>query len=400
MHLVRDRAHQFGVRGIDPQALSFDLAAAVGRKDEIVGGIISGIKSGLAKNAAITFINGRAAFLSPREIQVGKQTITADKTIMAVGSRVAIAQIPGLEDAGYLTNNEALKLDQVPASMIIIGAGYVGVEFAQMYARFGTRVTLVSRSGQVMRNEEPELSAELGRLLLQEGIDLLTDTAVTSAGRAEGQRYVEVKSADGKVERLEAEQILLAAGRTARIEGLGLEAAGVDLQNGFIQTNDQLRTTAPNIWSLGDANGGLMFTHRAIYDGVASALNAVLDKGRTVDYRVVPRAVFTEPALASVGLTQAEAEARGASVSIGTFAFSGSGRGKAMGATDGLVKIVADDKTGEILGGHILGAHADMLIHEIVVAMQQRTTAKDLGKTIHIHPTLNEIVQRAAKAVK
>ncbi len=400
MHLVRDRAHQFGVRGIDPQALSFDLRAAVGRKDEIVGGIISGIKSGLAKTAAITYINGRAAFLSPREIRVGKQTITADKTIMAVGSRVAKAQIPGLEDAGYLTNNEALKLHQVPASMVIIGAGYVGVEFAQMYARFGTRVTLVSRSARVMRNEEPELSEALGHLLVQEGINLLTDTAVTAAGQADGQRYVEVKPATGKVQRLEAEQILLAAGRTARIEDLGLEQAGVALQNGFIQANGQLQTTAPNIWSLGDANGGQMFTHRAIYDGVTSALNAVLDKGRTVDYRVVPRAVFTEPALASVGLTQAEAEARGASVSIGTYAFSGSGRGKAMGATEGLVKIVADDKTGEILGGHILGAHADMLIHELVVAMQQRATARDLGKTIHIHPTLNEIVQSAAKAVK
>jgi pyruvate/2-oxoglutarate dehydrogenase complex dihydrolipoamide dehydrogenase (E3) component len=398
MHLVQRRAHEFGVRGVDPNAVSFDLSAAMARKNGIVHGIIDGIYTAMRRNKNITFLRGRAEFTSPVDIRVDGKPITAEKTILAVGSKQAGTPIPGLDETGFLTNYEALQLEQLPTSMIIIGAGYIGVEFAMMYSRFGTKVTLLSRPARVMPKEEPELSEELGRILTAEGIDLHLGTAATRAGVGDRTRWVDAESPDG-ARRFEGEVILVAAGRGARVDGLGLEQAGVRLEGYFIQVSDTLQTTSPNIWSLGDANGGYMFTHRATYDGPTAALNAVRGLGKPVDYRVVPRAVFTEPALASVGMTEAEARAAGYEVKTGTALFAHSGRAKAIGQTEGMVKLVADAKTSVLLGGHILGPHADILIHEVAVAMYNRGTAEALAKTIHVHPTLPEIVKSAAKAL-
>lgn len=399
MHIVRERAAEFGVRGVDPTALSFDLRTAMARKDAIVRGIITGIYDGLKRNANITFLRGRAEFTSPVDIRVDGKTIVAEKTILAVGARPVVPPIPGLDEAGYITNREALQLKHLPSSMIVIGGGYVGVEFAQMYARFGTRVTLLGRAPQLMRKEEPELARMLAEVLIAEGIEVHTGAAVTRAGREGETRWVEAETPQG-VRRFEAEVILLATGRVARVEGLGLEQAGVEMDGHFIRVDETLRTTAPNIWSVGDGNGGYMFTHRATYDGPIAALNAVKGLGRRVDYRVVPRVVFTEPALASVGMTEAEARAAGREVKVGTALFAHNGRAKAIGQTEGMVKLIADAATGELLGGHILGPHADDLIHEVAVAMHEHGTFERLTKTIHVHPTLSEAVKSAAKGLR
>ncbi len=385
--------------GLDPSALRFDLLTAMARKDRIVQGIIAGLYRNLERNGNITLLRGRAEFTSPVDLRVDGKSITASKMILAVGSKQAEAPISGLETAGSLTNNEALQLDKLPASMIIIGAGYIGVEFAQMYSRFGTRVTLLSRSERVMPKEEPELSEALGRLLVEEGVDLHLGTTAFRAGKEAGARWVEADKSGSK-QRFVAETILLAAGRIARVDALGLEQAGVELDGDFIRADETLATSAENIWSLGDANGGAMFTHRATHDGPTAALNAVMGIGKKVDYRVLPRAVFSEPALASVGLTQAEAETAGHEVKTGTARFAHSGRAKAIGQTDGLVKLVADAKTGELLGGHILGPHADDLIHEVAVAMHNNGGFERLTKTIHVHPTLPEVVKEAARKLR
>ncbi len=209
-----------------------------------------------------------------------------------------------------------------------------------------------------------------------------------------------VAEIDDTEERFEAELLLLAAGRTARIDELGLEQAGVKMDGAYLQADTQLRTTAPNIWSLGDANGGYMFTHRATYDGPTAALNAVRDLGKSVDYRVVPRSVFTEPTLASVGITEREARTSGREVKIGKALFASSGRAKAIGQTEGLVKLIADTESGELLGGHILGPHADILIHQVVTAMYNHGSVVSIAKSIHIHPTLSEVVKNAAKQLR
>ena len=399
MHLVRDRAYEFGVRGIDPGALWLDLAATVARKDKIVQGIVDGIYGWVNPNPNVTFIRGHAEFTSPVDIRVDGKLITAAKSIIATGSRTADMHIPGLAEVGFITNKQALELVTVPASLIVIGAGYIGVEFAQMYARFGTKVTLLSRSQRIMKQEEPELSDCLLEILRAEGIDVRVGATAIGAVKA-GSEKVVITEIDGQKHRIQAEEILFAAGRIPRVDSLGLEQAGVKVGREGIQVNESLRTTAPNIWSLGDVNGGAMFTHRATYDGSITALNAIKDAGRTVDYRVVPRAVFTQPALASVGLTEQKAIEAGNEVKTGKAAFKHLGRAKAIGETDGLVKLVADAQTGELLGGHILGPHADILIHQVVTAMYNKGSAEALYKSIHIHPTLSEVVKNAAKRLR
>ena len=398
MHLVKARAHEFGVRGVDPNAITFDLAAAVARKDAIIKGIIDGIYQSLKRNKNVTFLNGHAELTSPVDVRVDGRAMSAVKIVLAVGARPAPVNIPGLEEAGFLTNYEALSLEKLPESMIVIGAGYEGVEFAQMYARFGTNVTLVGRAPRVMADEEPELSERLEDILREEGIDLYTSTEAVRAGKEGNIRFVIATAGDEEF-RFEAEMILKATGRVARVEGLGLERAGVEMKGHYVKADENLHTTAPNIWSIGDANGGYMFTHRATYDGPYAALNAVRDLGRTVDYRVVPRAVFTEPTLSSVGMTEAEARQAGYQVKVGKAYFAHSGRAKAIGQTEGLVKLIANAKTDELLGGHILGPHADILIHEVAAAMYNHGTAEALAKTIHIHPTLPEVIKSAAKAL-
>lgn len=399
MHLVRERAAFYGVRGVEPEKLSFDLAAAVKRKDGIVAGIHAGIYKALKHNENITFLRGQAELISPVDLRVDGTLIRAEKIILAVGAVQAPVPIEGLQEAGYLTNKEALKLEQVPESMIIIGGGYVGVEFAQMYARFGTKVTLLGRAARLMPKEEPELSEILAQILEAEGVEVHTGTTVARIERQEGKRVVYARADDAELQP-EAQEVLLAAGRVARVQGLALEQAGVELSGSFIQVDEQLRTAAANIWSLGDANGGPMFTHRATYDGPIAALNAVRELARGVDYRAVPRAVFTEPALASVGLTEAQAREGGREIKIGRARFAHSGRAKAMAQTEGLVKLIADAETGELLGGHILGPHADILIHEVVVAMFKQGTFEALAKSIHVHPTLSEVIRSAARGLR
>jgi pyruvate/2-oxoglutarate dehydrogenase complex dihydrolipoamide dehydrogenase (E3) component len=399
MHLVRDRAHEFGVRGIDREALWFDLGAAVARKDKIVRGIIEGIYGWVNKSDQITFLRGHAEFTSPVDIRVDSKTITAAKSIIAVGSRTADVNLPGLKEIGYLTNREALLLQKVPSSLIVIGGGYIGVEFAQMYARFGTKVTLLSRSSRIMKQEEPELSERLTQILIAEGVDVRLGATAVRAKKSGSNKTI-VAEIEGQERRFVAEEVLVAAGRVPRVNGLGLEQAGVQVGPKGIRYDETLRTTATNIWSLGDVNGGAMFTHRATYDGPIVALNTVQDAGCTVDYRLVPRAIFTQPALASVGLTEAEAAAAGHEVKTGVAYFEHSGRAKAIGETEGMLKFVADAQSGELLGGHILGPRADDLIHQVVTAMYNNGTAESLYKTIHIHPTLSEMVKEAAKKLR
>jgi pyruvate/2-oxoglutarate dehydrogenase complex dihydrolipoamide dehydrogenase (E3) component len=273
------------------------------------------------------------------------------------------------------------------------------VEFAQMYSRYGTKVTILSRSPRLMKQEEPKLSERLAQILTAEGIDVRHGAAAVRAEK-EGRQKVIVAKIDGQKHRFQAEEILYAAGRIPRVDGLGLEQAGVEVGPQGIIFDETLRTTASNIWSLGDVNGGAMFTHRATYDGPITALNAVKGLEKTVDYRVVPRAVFSEPALASVGLTEAEAVAAGHEVKTGVSYFKHSGRAKAIGETEGMLKFVADAETGELLGGHILGPHADILIHQVVTAMYNRGTAEAIYQSIHIHPTLSEIVKDTAKQLR
>ncbi len=398
MHLVAREAAQFGVEISGP--IRFNMNVAVARKDAIVGGIVKNIYRNLERRSkAITFMRGQARFLNDHEIDTGAGRLSFEKAIIAAGARRVKPPIEGLDDIDYLNNRTALFLDDLPASLIVIGGGYVGIEFAQMFARFGAKVTLLGRNPQLAKGEDPELTALLADYLREEGIDVYTDTPVLSVREERGQKVVTAR-VQGVSTEFRAQSLLVAAGRVGATDELGLDEAGIITHGrGFVLVDEQLQTSQPHIWAIGDVKGGWMFTHVATYDGPIAALNAVKGLGRTTDYRVVPRAIFSSPTLAAVGLTEAEARARGYEVIVGSVRADGA-RARAIGDRRGRLKVVVDAANREILGFHILAPHGDDLLHEAVVAMHGHGTIERISKSIHIHPTLSEMVKAAAKAAK
>ena len=398
MHLVARRAAEFGVE-VDGQ-VRFRIDKAVERKNSIVGGIVDGIHGALKRRRdKIDFLPGEARFLNSHEAENGDRRLSFEKAIIATGARRAAPSIQGLADVDYLTNRSALYLDRLPASLIVIGGGYVGIEFAQMYARFGSRVTLLGRNQDLAPGEDPELSALLLNYLQEEGVDIHTG-ALVRAVRMEDDLKVAVAEVDGTERAFRGEELLIATGRVGNTDELGASAAGVAVEGkAFVSVDEELRTSQPHMWAVGDVKGGWMFTHVATYDGPIAALNAVKGQGRKVDYRVVPRAIFSDPTLAAVGLTENDARDRGFDVAVGRVRADGA-RAQAIGDRRGLLKAVVNKKDGEILGYHILAPHGDDLLHEAVAAMHGRGSIDRISKSIHVHPTLSEMVKSAAKAAK
>ncbi len=398
MHLVARRAADFGVE-VDGR-VRFRLDKAVERKDAIVQGIVDGLHSALGKRAeAIDFIRGEARFANEHEIEADDGRLSFDKAIIATGARRAIPPIAGLDDINYLTNRSAMELKQLPSTLVIIGGGYVGIEFAQMYARFGSRVTLLGRNPHLAPGEDTELADLLRGFLSEEGIDVQTEAEVRAL-RTEGSVKVAIVARGDTEQEYRGESLLVATGRVGNTDRLNLPAAGVNADSrGFVGVDSELRTNQPHISAIGDVKGGWMFTHVASYDGPIAALNAIKGLGREVDYRVVPRASFSDPALAAVGLTEEEARERGYDVAVGTARADGA-RAKAMGDRRGLLKAVVNRPDGEILGFHILALHGDDLLHEAVTAMHGRGSIERISKSIHVHPTLSEMVKSAARAAK
>lgn len=392
--LVR-RAAEFGVSVRD---MAVDMATVVNRKEAIIRGIREDIYRNLARSD-ITFIEGQAHFRSPVEIEVDERVIRADKAIIAAGSRTGIPPIEGLDQVDYLTSGAALDLRRVPESLIIVGGGYIALEYAQIFHAFGSRVTILGRNPQLAKTEDPDIANALAELMREDGITVYTGAPVIRV-RQEGGYKVVTARIDGVEREFRASDLLIGVGRVPNGDQLNAEAAGVELRGTAVVADEQLRTSAPNIWAVGDVTGGWMFTHVATYEGPYAALNAVKGAGKVADYRVVPRAIFTNPPIGAVGLTEPQAREAGHDVAVGTFRFEWSGRAKAMGEAQGLIKVVAKARSGKILGFHILGPHADDLIHEAAVAMNTGDgTLKAVTSTIHIHPTLSEAVKSAAKAV-
>ena len=398
MHLVARRAAEFGVEVDGP--VRFEIKTAVGRKDRIVQGIHDSIHGALQKRSdRIDFLKGEARFVNEHEVDTGERRLSFEKAIVATGARNAVPAIPGLESIEYLKNRSALDLQELPESLIIIGGGYVGIEFAQMYARFGTRVTLLGRNPRLAPGEDPELSELLAGYLRDEGIDVRTGAGVSSV-RDGGPTMIVSAMIGDETSEFSSESILLAAGRVGNTDQLDLTSAGLETsEKGFIAVDERLRTVQPHIFAIGDVKGGWMFTHVATYDGPIAALNAINGAGKAVDYRVVPRAIFSDPTLAAVGLTEAEARSKGYEVVVGSVPADGA-RAKAIGSRRGRLKAIVDAQSREILGYHILASDGDDLIHEAVAAMHDQGHIERISKSIHVHPTLSEMVKSAARAAK
>jgi len=387
LQLMR-RAEEFGLCAKD---VSADFAKVMERKNKIIAEIAVHDDPKNFERAGVTVYMGHANFVGRNELQVGDETIRGKKFIISIGSLPSIPPIEGVEETGYITNIEAVNLDHLPKSLVVLGAGAVGMEFSQIFARLGSDVTVLEMQDQILPLEDKEVADALYRHLADEGIKMLTGAVVTKVAARDGSKVVTAQVA-GEHKEFAAEEIMIATGRKANVEGLNLEAAGIEADRRRIKVDDGLRTTAPHVWATGDVNGAYLFTHVAEYEGGIAANNATADQPKKVDYRVIPRATFTDPELASVGMTEREAREQHDNLAVSQFPFKNLDKALIMGETDGMVKIIAEKDAGQILGAHILGPDAGDVIHELVVAMHERVPVRALARTVHAYPTLPEAI--------
>lgn len=379
--------------GLKADNIGFDFAAVMARKEQVVAQLQTGVAQ-LVTGNGITVCYGKAVLQDSNTLAVhgagGSETYQARRIILAAGSLPVIPPLPGMDLAGVITSDAALCLAEVPRSMVIIGAGAVGVEFATIFQAFGTQVTLVEMLPAILPNIDTDLVKRMALLLRKKNIKMLTGTKVTEI--CQGTEGLLVRAATGdKLQELQAEKVLNAVGRRPHVAGLGLEAAGILYDHKGVQTNARMETNIPGIYAVGDITGCYMWAHAASAEGLVAAENA-LGGNLTMSYAAVPGCIFTDPEIATVGLTEQEAAAAGRKVKVGRFNFASIGKAVAMAKTDGLAKIVADADSGAVLGLHILGPHASDLIMEGVVAVHKGLTVDDLKHMIHPHPTLAEVI--------
>lgn len=395
-YLTLRRAKEFGLRAAD---IGFDGRQIIARKRRLIGEFADYRREQL-EAGKFTFLRGTASFTDPQTLAVtsldGTETaVTSRSFLLATGSEINTPPIPGLAEAGCLTSDDILDLEEIPESVVVLGAGPVALELAHYLAALDRKVTIVQRSGQLLTGVDPDVAQVVEDAFCRRGAEVFTGTKLLRVEKEGNTRRV-VFTHKGCEKIVEAAAVLNALGRKPRTARLGLERAGVELRGATVKTNLHQQTTAAHILAAGDCCGPFEVVHIAIEQGELAARNAarVLQKDddlARIDYRLKLYAVFTEPQVASVGLSETEARSRGLDFLTATYPFNDHGKSLVMGETEGFVKLIADRSTREILGGAVVGPHASDLIHEIVVAMRFRATAGQLATTPHYHPTLSEI---------
>jgi len=387
-----DRSEEFGIR---TGGYEVDFPAVMDRMMKVIEAAGEHDSPQRFRKLGVDVFTDEARFEAPDLISVDGRRLAARSAIIATGSHPTAPPVEGLEEAGYLTNVEALQLRRLPRSMVIVGSGPIGCEFAQIFTRFGSDVTLVSSSPLPLPKEDPEIGEVLEHVLLADGVTVHGGYKAESV-RVEGDEKVLVaRNERGETVEARGEEILVAAGRAPTAGSLGLENAGVELEEKGLTVDENLRTTAPNVYAAGDITGKYLFTHVAEYQARAAVRNALFPLKTKADHRVVPWTTFTDPEVARVGLTEEQARERHEGVKVYRQHFEGVDRALADGEPHGLVKIVTG-KRGRILGGHIIGPDAGNLIHELVLAMHEDIPVGTLSQTIHVYPTLAQANQRAA----
>jgi dihydrolipoamide dehydrogenase len=385
--------------GLRADNIGFDFAAVTARKEQVVDQLQKGIVQ-LVTGNGIDVRYGKATLMGSGRLTVtgssGREEYTARKIILATGSAPVKPPIPGAELPGVITGEEILSLAAVPRSMVVIGAGAVGVEFAAIFRAFGCEVTIVEMLPAILPSIDADLVKRAGLSLRKQGIKILTGAQVTAIQPGPEGLTVGV-SAGGREQNLPAEKVLVAVGRQSVIAGLGLEEAGVAFDRKGVPANARMETNVPGIYAVGDITGCYMWAHAASCEGLVAAENA-MGAAAEMDYRAVPGCIFTEPEIAVVGLTEQQAVDASRKVKVGRFNFAANGKAVSMGETDGLVKIVADADDGKLLGMHILGPHASDLVMEGAIAIKHGLTAEAVGQVIHPHPTLSEAIMESLHA--
>jgi len=387
------RAEEFGITLSGFQA---DYAEAIKRSRRVADRMAKGVEFLFKKNK-ITLVPGRGVLRSARTVEVtgasGTTTLEGRAVILATGSEPR--SLPGIEidETRVISSNGAVRNEQRPASLVIIGAGAVGVEFADIFNAYGTAVTVLEALPRIVPIEDDEVSAQLARILARRKIEV--KTGVTVKAVAPSSSGVRVTTDAGTID---AEQVLMAVGRAARVKDVGLDALGVTMERNFVKVSPMMETSVKGVYAIGDMAGAPLLAHKAMAEGVVAAEAIAGKNPHPVDYANVPSCTYCRPQVASIGLTEAKAKETGRGVTVGKFPFTANGKAVALGETDGFVKVVADATTGEILGVHILGPEATEIIHEFAVGRTLEATLEEIVHTIHAHPTLSEAALEATLA--
>ncbi len=397
-----DNARQASRLGVEVGDIQLDIEQMHRHKDKTIRSNTKGIELLLRKNG-IDRLSGRGRLVGPGKVQVHPDAgeafnVESKNVVLATGS--VIRDIPAFPCDGtrIINSDDALSLKHMPESLIVLGAGAVGVEFASMFASFGVEVSLVELLPHVLPLEDKEISGELEKAFKRRGINIYTGANVEDVLATDRNVRLQV-TADGSSFKLEAEKLLVAVGRSPLTGDLGLETVGVQPENGFIPVNDHMQTSQPGVYAVGDIVKSPALAHVASYEGVVAAEDAAGAEPRAIDYDKVPSCTYCRPEVASIGLTEKEARNRGLQIQIGKFPFAASGKAKVLNETGGFIKIIADEKYDELLGVHIIGPQATELIGEAIIALELESSATSLFQAMHAHPTLAESMAEAALAI-
>jgi dihydrolipoamide dehydrogenase len=379
--------------GLVPANLEVDVAKINNHIQAVIGKVAESEKV-YTEGVKVEF--GGVSFKSATELTLNRETFSSRNTLISTGSRPLVPKFEGLEEAGYLTNEDVFHLMSLPSSLVIVGGGPIGVELGQAFRRLGTDVTIIEGLDRILPKEDSEVSDILTDVLRSEGIKVVTNAQFTNAKREGNKKIVEAKQGEQRLA-IEADEILLTLGRQPNIEGLNLEAARIMYSNKGIKVNEYLQTSTPNIFAIGDVVGEYFFTHVAAYQAGIAVRNALVPIGKKkVDYRVVPWCIFTDPEIARVGLTSDEAENLHKETRIVTFPVANIDRAQAENATTGFIKLVLAGKKEEIVGAHMVCAHAGELLGELALVVQHHLTINDILDTIHAYPTMDTGIQQTA----
>ncbi len=385
-HYARNAA-KWGVHASDVRV---DLPAIIARKRKVVESFREGQQRRVDQRTKLQLYRGHAKFISPRQIQVGTDFLESEKIFINTGTRPEVPKIPGIDTVPYLTNASIMELQQLPEHLIVLGGGYIGLEFGQMFRRFGSRVTIIHRADRIVPREDPEVVEELQKVLKAEGIILELNASTTRVESRGGEIVVAVDTKQGPMT-VVGTHLLVATGRRPNTDDLGLDKAGVATDpHGYIKVNGRMETSAPGIWALGDVKGGPAFTHISYNDYQIVYGNLIENKNLTIENRYLPYSLFTDPQLGRVGLTEKEARATGRKLKIGSYPFTFVSRAIERDETAGMMKIIVDAETDRILGSAILGIEGGELVQILGALMLAGAPYTVLKGAVFIHPTLAE----------
>jgi pyruvate/2-oxoglutarate dehydrogenase complex dihydrolipoamide dehydrogenase (E3) component len=396
-HMAR-RAAEFGV-GIGG-AVTVDMARVKARKDAISGQSRTGVEAGLRKAENCTVYQGHARFESPSVVSVGPDWLTAQRIFINVGGRALIPAMPGLDKVPFLTNSSMMEVDFIPEHLLIVGGSYIGLEFGQMFRRFGSEVTIIEMGDRLIRREDEDVSAAILEVIEGEGIHVRLNAKCISVSSRGTNIVARVDCAAGAPD-VTGTHLLLAVGRRPNTDDLGLDAAGIVRdEHGYIVVDDELRTSAPGVWALGDCNGRGAFTHTSFNDAEIIVANLLEQDTRRVSDRIPVYGLFVDPPLGRVGMTEAEVRATGRPALLGKRAMKDVKRAVEKGETHGFIKVIVDAGTNRILGAAILGTGGDEVVHSILDVMYARAPYTLIKRAVHIHPTVSELIPTTLWSLK